>query len=187
MRVQCHGFNGLYSDLWRGHLSGFGSSSLSGFGKQRLKDFQGWFPVPWASTRGKRCYQPRIWSKQWHTSIRRAWFIVTSNLRLGSSWWNNGRDHDARVKKDFLILFVVDDVDIVVHDVVIFLKLLLSSLKVHAGYQEASAFLPWAPAGWLAANKFPLLWLLSWMCYHERNWQKQVNALKWVVPAILCR
>ena len=37
--------------------------------------------------------QPRIWSKQWHTSIRRAWFIVTSNLRLGSSWWNNGRDH----------------------------------------------------------------------------------------------
>ena len=56
MRVQCHGFNGLYSDLWRGHLSGFGSSSLSGFGKQRLKDFQGWFPVPWASTRGKRCY-----------------------------------------------------------------------------------------------------------------------------------
>lgn len=61
---------------------------LLGRRKQRPKDFQAWH-VPWGSTRGlllrdaSASNEPRIWSKQWHTSIRRAWFIVTSNLRLG--------------------------------------------------------------------------------------------------------
>lgn len=54
---------------------------------------------------------------------------MTSNLRLGSSWFQRQRSPGhGLVKKDFLILFVVDDVDIVVHDVVIFLKLLLWTL-----------------------------------------------------------
>lgn len=96
-----------------------------------FQDFQGWH-VPTEVQPGVRCYQPRIWSKQWHTSIRRAWFIVTSNLRLGSSWLTTTAEitrfnGHGLVKKDFLILFVVDDVDIV-HDVVIFLKLLLWTL-----------------------------------------------------------